>query len=130
METWIEGELLFSRASLRENHSGMETNLRDSIGRIEVCCVRTIVVWKLKFELPPLQADYASCVRTIVVWKPGVRLWPQLSQVQCCVRTIVVWKHEADSRSVYLGVLRCVRTIVVWKRFIGRGNLSDYVLVA
>jgi len=40
--------MILASLGLRENHSGMETNLPDyRISPDHKCCVRTIVVWKL-----------------------------------------------------------------------------------
>ncbi len=80
--------------SLRENHSGMETDSLSRSHREEPCCVRTIVVWKL--HSPSYSSrDADRCVRTIVVWKltsltstgifaPSLR--KNHSGMNCCLR--------------------------------------------
>ena len=59
----------FSRVTLSENHSGMETR-RFLILTLLICAgwVRTIVVWKQEI-LPAHLFRFSGWVRTIVVWK-------------------------------------------------------------
>jgi len=102
METTIYAQKGVQLLWLRENHSGMETRSVEIPSQLRfLCCVRTIVVWKLNTMFWGFLV-LISCVRTIVVWKRIARWAPCVEMSVSCVRTIVVWKLLAASSWIFL----------------------------